>query len=344
MSDYSQTYTSPFESNADSSTVQNVPKIVAAGKGKSVSMPAIRDKIISLTKKESPTILYLGTASFDKTEPYLAQTKGFREAGCRILRVNVSQTTQSTTSNQQQPLCKRKRTTQYLKDQFDQADAILASGGDTSHALQRWKDVGIDKFIVKAAFREQNPAVLCGGSAGGICWFSYCHIIQKPEDLLKQRQDSEELSDIESDHDEDDDDDLDDDGSQENRSSGVVNKGKDEEELQLEYFRINGMNIVPALCVPHHDVKPDNALPRAEDSNRMTLRYSNIPTIGIDEAAALVLEGSRASVVSGDGKAKCYLKRCIYDKSKGGKRLKVTPKHHRDEQFDICAFFEKAKQ
>lgn len=288
----------------------SVPKIVAAGRGKSVSLPAIRDKIISLTNKEDPIILYLGTASFDKKEPYLAQTKGLRDAGCDIIKIDVSNGASIDImkgTGTSKDVSKKQLRHKY----FEKADAILASGGDTSHALQRWKDVGIDKLIVEAAFRDENPAVLCGGSAGGICWFSYCHIIQKPQDVVQETKESD--------------------------------TDKDQNDIQLEYFRISGMNIVPGLCVPHHDVTPDNALPRFEDSNRMTLDYPNTPTIGIDEAAALVLVGNQASVVSGDGKAKCYLKRCINDKSHG-KRLKVISKQHNDKQFNICDFFEKARQ
>jgi len=319
---------------SSSCTDADVPKIVAAGKGKSVRIPVIRDKIISLTNKDAPTILYLGTASFDQKDPYIDQTKGFQDAGCEIIWVNLTKLQKSTN--------KRKLQMENLREQFDQADAILASGGDTRHALQQWKNMEIDHLIVKAAFRESNPAVLCGGSAGGICWFSYCHIIQKPEDLRKKGLDQIQEH-INSSY-------LHDCNRDDNSTVGNdciengFNQEKNEEEPQLEYFRISGMNIVPALCVPHHDVKPSNALPRAEDSNRMTLQYSNIPTIGIDEAAALVLVGSQASVVSGDGKAKCYLKHCIHDNNNIGKRLKITPKHHRDEEFDICDFFYKGNQ
>ncbi len=48
------------------------------------------------------------------------------------------------------------------------ADCIYVGGGDTVFMLDLWKKTGTDKLILDA---YRNGTVLCGLSAGAICWF-----------------------------------------------------------------------------------------------------------------------------------------------------------------------------
>ena len=47
-------------------------------------------------------------------------------------------------------------------------DVILVGGGNTANMLAIWRVQGVDKLLRQA---WDNGAVLCGSSAGSICWF-----------------------------------------------------------------------------------------------------------------------------------------------------------------------------
>ncbi len=66
------------------------------------------------------------------------------------------------------------------------------------------------------------------------------------------------------------------------------------------------MGYIDAMCVPHYDATGTNGNARSEDSHEFVLQSPDTVGIGIDENAALVVDGNKASVVSGDGKAKVY--------------------------------------
>lgn len=98
------------------------------------------------------------------------------------------------------------------------------------------------------------------------------------------------------------------------------------------------MNIIPALCVPHHDVTPSNGKPRSSDSNKMVLKNPQEPGIGIDEKAALVVVGDQVSVVSADGVSKCYAK--VAQVEGGEKRIDVSPIKESDGELSFSELLE----
>lgn len=51
---------------------------------------------------------------------------------------------------------------------IDAADMIYVGGGDTLFMLSKWKETGIDKLLISA---YDNGKIICGVSAGAICWF-----------------------------------------------------------------------------------------------------------------------------------------------------------------------------
>jgi len=93
----------------------------------------------------------------------------------------------------------------------------------------------------------------------------------------------------------------------------------------LHEFRVEGLGFIQALCVPHHDATQSNGLPRSLDSDAMLLKYPEQPSIGIDEAAALVVTSGMARVVSADGKAACCVK--IVDSSGKIQTQRFTQEH-----------------
>lgn len=52
------------------------------------------------------------------------------------------------------------------------ADIIYVGGGNTLKMMRRWRFLGVDKILKKAYDRG---AVMCGISAGSICWFEFGH-------------------------------------------------------------------------------------------------------------------------------------------------------------------------
>jgi len=102
------------------------------------------------------------------------------------------------------------------------------------------------------------------------------------------------------------------------------------------------MNIIPALCVPHHDVTPSNGKPRSCDSNKMILRNPQEVGIGIDEKAALVLVGDQMSSVSADGKSTCYTKICQVDGDE--KVVKISKIRESNEELFLSELLEQVKR
>jgi hypothetical protein len=64
-------------------------KIVAIGGGQAADKPWLRDQIIALTGKSRPTVLYLGTPSYDRDTGFEDQAAGFRTAGLPTARLGI---------------------------------------------------------------------------------------------------------------------------------------------------------------------------------------------------------------------------------------------------------------
>lgn len=59
-----------------------------------------------------------------------------------------------------------------IEEKIFSADIIYVGGGNTLKMMKLWRQFGVDKLL-KSAYN--NGAVLCGISAGAICWFEYGH-------------------------------------------------------------------------------------------------------------------------------------------------------------------------
>lgn len=161
-----------------------------------------------------------------------------------------------------------------IREAIMSAHIIMASGGNTLYAVTRWKALKIDQMIQEAIVAKQGELILCGGSAGSIIWHACGHSdSMNPTTFLH-----------------------------------VDPNLTEEEKNAWEYIRVSGLGFIPAMCVPHHEITLNNGRPRADDSDLMLLRYPEMPAIGLEEAAAIVVVNGSARLVSGDGVAKCFIK------------------------------------
>lgn len=134
--------------------------IVAVGGGSMAEgvTESIDREIVRLSGKKNPSALFIPTASGD--DPVYAEN--FRKVyggkfGCKTDTLL---------------LLKNPPSLKDLKKKIDGADIIYVGGGNTLMMMRRWRFLGIDKLLIKAATAGK---VMAGTSAGAICWFNYGH-------------------------------------------------------------------------------------------------------------------------------------------------------------------------
>jgi peptidase E len=116
--------------------------------------PLLDDFVLGLTGKRRPKVCFIATASGDSPD-YVAKFHaafGKRRGIASHL-----------------PLFRRTETDlrSFLLDQ----DVIYVGGGNTANLLAVWRAHGVDAILRRA---WANGVVLCGVSAGAICWFTSC--------------------------------------------------------------------------------------------------------------------------------------------------------------------------
>lgn len=135
-------------------------KIVAIGGGvmKTGGLLAIDKEIIKLSGKKHPKLLFLPTATSDSELYWYYVDKHFEEKlGCKTDVLY---------------LIREKPTKKDIKEKILGADIIYVGGGNTLKMMKKWRILGVDKLLKKA---WENGTVLCGISAGSICWFESGH-------------------------------------------------------------------------------------------------------------------------------------------------------------------------
>ena len=136
-------------------------KIVAIGGGENghhntAYETAVFDKeIIKLTGKSKPNFLFIGLAN-QYSEYYYKVMKGIYGAlyGC---------VTDYLTDEEH-------KSYDIAKSKIKWADIIYVGGGNTLKLMNAWRKYGIDELLLEAFDKDK---VLCGVSAGGICWCDY---------------------------------------------------------------------------------------------------------------------------------------------------------------------------
>jgi dipeptidase E len=112
----------------------------------------IDKQIISLSGKDNPVVLFLPTASTDSTGYYEVFNQHYgKRLGCNVTVLNLySKPAKST-----------------IERTIADADIIYVGGGNTLKMMMLWRRMGVDKLLANA---YENGTVLCGLSAGAICW------------------------------------------------------------------------------------------------------------------------------------------------------------------------------
>lgn len=107
--------------------------------------------LLSLTGKPRPRVLFVPTAGGDAAHQLTRFHRAFANHAC-----------------EHEHLALFNRTVRDLREHVLKHDLIYVGGGNTANLLAVWRVHGLDAILREA---WQNGIVLCGVSAGAICWF-----------------------------------------------------------------------------------------------------------------------------------------------------------------------------
>ena len=115
------------------------------------------EEIIKMTKKNNPKLLFIPFSQHNLSDAQIyfdVLSKNFNdlECSCDVLF-------ESDLKNQH-----------IIESKINNADIIYVAGGDTLRLMKKLRKYQIDKLLKNAGDRG---VVLCGVSAGGICWHKY---------------------------------------------------------------------------------------------------------------------------------------------------------------------------
>jgi len=114
---------------------------------------AINQYIVQLSQKQAPRLCFIGTASGESEDYYQAIAEAFSAFGCQTKQLSLF-----------------KPPTADLQDYLLSTDIIYVGGGNTRSMLALWREWGLDVILRKA---WDAGILLCGPSAGSICWFEH---------------------------------------------------------------------------------------------------------------------------------------------------------------------------
>ncbi|CAD7973291.1 unnamed protein product [Amoebophrya sp. A25] len=318
-------------------------------------------------KGQKIQILYLGTAAYDAPQSMIRQTEYFRDAGAVVSEIRCSVgadldsirwITPAETEGEQPTVvgadgeggASSSSVDRIKRFVEEEADAVLISGGNTLYAVDRLSGLGIHRWIQRAG---ERGAVLCGGSAGAVCWFENGHsdsadpdsfyakfaeieamkleVLEKTGEAcdestvrqryqaLREREQLDNMTLIE--------------GGQKELASqkpGLSTLFEDAaakpQGPSWDYIRIPGLGFLPGLCVPHHDKVQSNGSLRADHVNGMLTLLAEYGStqraICIDHWAVLVIENGQYRVLSFEDKPGSVI---ITSKTREFKPLKMDP-------------------
>ncbi len=136
---------------------EKMGRFAAIGGGTFEETDELVRRIVEMSGKAIPNILYIGTAAEDSTNPQTSCKKSFK----RVCRGTVMR---------KLALVRSSYTEEEMDALLNWADIIYVSGGNTEYMLEVWEQFGLDRKL-KRIF-EEDSAVLSGMSAGAICWFT----------------------------------------------------------------------------------------------------------------------------------------------------------------------------
>ena len=131
--------------------MRQIIAIGGGGFGRVIKDLKIENYIKSQCKSDSPKICFIPTATGDDNQYIENFYKAFDSIGCKTSHIDFF-----------------KRTIN-LEEHIKKQDIIFVGGGNTKSMLAVWKDWGLDVLLEEA---YKNGVIMCGVSAGAICWFN----------------------------------------------------------------------------------------------------------------------------------------------------------------------------
>ncbi len=120
---------------------------------KPIETMVIDKKIIELTGKEHPVMVFIGAASDDNPAYITAVTNHFEgRLGIKVINLNLTE----------------KPDTSTIKETIKMADIIYIGGGNVTMLMNTLHNTGTDNILIDAYNRG---VIMSGNSAGGCVWF-----------------------------------------------------------------------------------------------------------------------------------------------------------------------------
>lgn len=132
-------------------------RLFAIGGGTFEDTDGLNRRIVELSGKKVPNIVFIGTAAQDSTNPLTSCKKSFKRVcpGCVVKKLSI---------------IRNSYTEKEVDEMLAWADIIYVGGGNTAFMLETWENYGLSAKLGKI-FAE-DTAVISGMSAGAICWFT----------------------------------------------------------------------------------------------------------------------------------------------------------------------------
>ena len=130
--------------------MKQVIAIGGGGFGRNPSDRKIEQYIVNQQNKVNPNVCFIPTATGDNDAYKVNFYDVFTKLNCNPTHIDFF-----------------KRTIN-LEEHIKQQDIIFVGGGNTKSMLAVWKDWGLD-LLLKDAY--ERGVIMCGVSAGAICWF-----------------------------------------------------------------------------------------------------------------------------------------------------------------------------
>ena len=123
------------------------------GFGRNPKARFIERYVLEQSKKERPNVLFLPTACGENYGYIMRFYECFSGLNCNPSHLHLFERTPN------------------LKSLIAKQDIIYVGGGNTKSMLAVWKEWKLDQLLLKA---YEKGTILCGVSAGAICWFEKC--------------------------------------------------------------------------------------------------------------------------------------------------------------------------
>jgi len=124
--------------------------IGGGGFGRNPNQLSMEKYIVEQTEKEKPNVCFIPTASAEDKAYTVNFYSAFNKLNCNPSHLNFFQRTPN------------------LRSIINKQDIIYIGGGNTKSMLAVWREWKLDKLLFKA---YERGVILCGVSAGAICWF-----------------------------------------------------------------------------------------------------------------------------------------------------------------------------